>query len=200
MSIALILSLSNRLSSIGTSAFEFCKNLQSVRIPKSVIYIGNSVFNYCTKLSGIIVEEGNANYSSLDGVLFNKNRAELHTFPSGKEGDYSIPSTVTVIKPGAFIYCNNLTAIYFTGKAPIIDLNAFEETSIIIYYPSNDPTWTEDVRQNYGGSITWVKRDPEESQETDPHSDVISINYNSLSGSHKFYYDDLFFYSDNNIY
>ena len=62
---------------------------------------------------------------------------------------------VTGIGTYAFSRCTGLTGIYFDGSAPTFGNNVFGGvTAAAYYYP--DETWTEDVRQNYGGNITWV--------------------------------------------
>ena len=38
------------------------------------------------------------------------------------------------------------------------------------YYPAGNPTWTENVMQNYGGDITWVAYDP--NAPVNPFTDV----------------------------
>jgi len=41
----------NKVVSIGNSAFGFCVNLESIIIPESVAYLGESVFTLCRKLT-----------------------------------------------------------------------------------------------------------------------------------------------------
>ena len=70
-----------------------------------------------------------------------------------------IPAAVTYIGYDAFSLCNGLKRVYFEGSAPEIDRNAFDEATMTAYYPPNDESWTEDVRKNYGGTITWLTAD-----------------------------------------
>ena len=44
----------------------------SVTIPDSVTSIGDYAFYNCSSLASITVDAGNLNYSSIEGVLFNK--------------------------------------------------------------------------------------------------------------------------------
>jgi len=67
---------------------------------------------------------------------------------------------VTRIGYEAFYGCN-LGQIRFQGSAPEIAQDAFTDVTTTAYYPAGDPTWTEAVRQNYGGDITWVAYGPE---------------------------------------
>ena len=60
------------VTSIGDSAFYNCASLTSVTIPDSVTSIDDWTFSSCTSLTSIEVSGNNKNYSSADGVLFNK--------------------------------------------------------------------------------------------------------------------------------
>ena len=52
------------------------------------------------------------NYSDIDGVLFNKEKTLLHTYPADKTGaNYTIPDSVTSIGRGSFFQCTSLTSI-----------------------------------------------------------------------------------------
>lgn len=76
------------VTSIEDSAFEDCDLLTSITIPDSVTSIGICAFCSCNLLTGINVDAANQNYSSIDGVLFNKNATELICYPGGKSGLY----------------------------------------------------------------------------------------------------------------
>ncbi|MBR2476335.1 MAG: leucine-rich repeat domain-containing protein, partial [Bacteroidaceae bacterium] len=75
------ITIPNSVTSIGNSAFYNCSGLTSITIPNSVTSIGNSAFNSCSKLTEINVDLENSNFSSIDGVLFNKDKTELIKFP-----------------------------------------------------------------------------------------------------------------------
>lgn len=58
--------------------------LTSVTISSGVSSIGQSAFHGCTALSAINVDADNKNYSSADGVLFDKERSSLIRYPSAR--------------------------------------------------------------------------------------------------------------------
>ena len=103
--------ISNGVTSIGHNAFSNCIALTSISIPDSVSSIGEYVFAYCRKLTNISVSGGNSNYSSENGVLFNKNKTKLIVCPCGKQGKYTIPDGVKTVESYAFAYCVGLTSI-----------------------------------------------------------------------------------------
>ncbi|MGX8692740.1 MAG: leucine-rich repeat protein [Clostridia bacterium] len=72
----------------------------------------------------------------------------------------TIPPHVTTIDSYAFSQCGNLTEIRFTGPAPSIGDYCFCNVRATAYYPADDASWTEAVRQNYNGTITWVAYTP----------------------------------------
>ena len=67
----------------------FCySGLTSIMIPTNVSDIVSSAFTGCDDLREIKVSSDNINYSSLNGVLFNKNRTTLIKYPGGKFGSW----------------------------------------------------------------------------------------------------------------
>lgn len=117
----------NGLTDIGIRAFESCISLKNIIIPSSVTNIGNSAFNGCYSLKSIEVAEDNSNYSSEDGVLFNKNKSNLICCPGGKAGEYTIPDFVTSMSSGAFSNCRSITKVVIPNTITSIPYGAFTQ-------------------------------------------------------------------------
>ena len=104
------LDLPDSVTTIGSSAFEGCSGLTSIALSEFVTSIGERAFDRCVAATGITVSASNANYSSLAGVLFNKNKTTLIQYTKANTvTDYTIPETVTTIGKYAFEDCRNLT-------------------------------------------------------------------------------------------
>ena len=119
------------VTTIGMWAFYNCSGLTTVSIPSSITEITlDHAFAGCISLASINVAEGNANYASIDGVLFNNDKTELLYYPACKTGStYSIPGTVTTIISSAFENCGNLTSITIPNSVKTIYHSAFRNCS-----------------------------------------------------------------------
>ena len=126
------------VTSIGNDAFRYCHSLTSIIIPNSVTSIGSYAFSYCSSLTSIKVNANNPNYTSSDGVLYNKDITILICCPGGKTS-ITIPNSVTSIGDGAFSSCSRLTSITIEANIPpTLGTSVFEDTNLAaIYIPDN---------------------------------------------------------------
>jgi hypothetical protein len=115
------------VTSIGIAAFDSCTSLSSVTIPDSVTAIESYAFYVCTSLTTITVDSNNVNYSSIDGVLFNKDATAIITYPAGKQSaTYTIPDSVTSIGDSAFSFCSSLSSVTIGDSVTSISDYAFQ--------------------------------------------------------------------------
>ena len=125
-------SLFTGITSIGDTCFVGCKSLVSITIPATVETIadgafGCGYFGECSSLVSINVPGESPYFSSIDGVLFNKDATELYCYPKGKsETGYSVPSTVKNIRNLAFHGRERLTNIEFPNSLESIGELSFE--------------------------------------------------------------------------
>ncbi len=97
---------------IGYGALGSCPNLTTVTIGSGLETIEAGAFSQSVKLTAINASAENNYFSSVDGVLFNKEKTEIVQYPSGKTGStYSIPDSVIKIRDGAFAQCSKLVSM-----------------------------------------------------------------------------------------
>ncbi len=144
--------LPKTLRSIGNEVFGDCMNVTSITLPDSLVFLAGSAFNNCAslpeitipsgvtsglgfttfcsgckKLTKIIVAEGNSAYSSLDGVLYNKEKNTILRYPCGNPASlFSFPNTISEVGVGAFEGCSYLASITMTENLRIVKNAAFK--------------------------------------------------------------------------
>lgn len=103
--------LPNSVMLIGEHAFCCCNSLTIVTIHENVASIDWNPFGCCKKLQIIGVVEWNPCFSSMGGVLFNRETMELVSCPRGKSGEYTIPTMVTAICRYTLGWCSSLDSV-----------------------------------------------------------------------------------------
>jgi hypothetical protein len=78
------------LTKIEENAFKDCKWLISITIPSSVKKIDITAFFGLDNLTAINVNPNNQNFSSQNGILYNKDKTILIKYPSGKTGTFKL--------------------------------------------------------------------------------------------------------------
>lgn len=106
--------ISDTVTVIGENAFSGCNSIQEITIPASVNKIDLSAMNNMRGLRYIDVAPANREYSSIDGILYNKEQTTTLLCPYAWENStYLTPETVTTIGEGAFpgdvLICFELT-------------------------------------------------------------------------------------------
>lgn len=118
--------LPSGLTSIGYAAFYGNSNISTIVIPSTVTSIDESAFRLMPKLSAINVNTANTSYSSQNGVLYNKDKTTLITFPQGKtDNNFTVPESVTLIEHFAFENNSNLNHINLPENLLTIGYYAF---------------------------------------------------------------------------
>ena len=103
----------SKVATISDNAFQYT-NFSSITIPASVTSIGDYAL-YSASVSSISVNSSNSNYSSNNGLLYNKAQTRLIQCPCCKSGSVTVPSTVTSVDSSAFYYCDAITSLTFSG-------------------------------------------------------------------------------------
>jgi hypothetical protein len=133
---------------ISPGAFDYSPaGIGSVTVPSSITGIGAGAFTSWESLMAIVVVSDNPAYSSLDGVLFNKDRSALLELPAARSGSYSVPRSVTSIGYGAFGLCSSLTMVIIPGSVTNIGDWAFEGCDSLqsVFFKGNPPNVSSNV-------------------------------------------------------
>ena len=104
----------------------YSPSIKSLVIGEGVTDLGNIYFTDCSSLVSIEVAAGNPAFSTIDGVLFNKDKTVLIQYPVGnKRAEYIIPATVDSIGAASFELCENLTSVIIPASVTKIGEIAF---------------------------------------------------------------------------
>lgn len=112
------------VTSISYGAFSLYDNIVSVEIPSTMVEIPSASI-HGDNLETINVNQNNMYYSSINGVLFNKDQTILLAYAGKSTTTYSIPSSVNVIDDYAFYYSKGVKNIIIPNSVESIGKSAF---------------------------------------------------------------------------
>lgn len=108
----------------GNSITRYASGAELV-ITKNIKTIENYAL-YHNNLGKFTVEKNNPGFTTVDGVLFNKDKTKLIAYPLNKtDKAYKVPGSVTEIADGAFAYSIYLEEIEFGSNLKTIGVDAF---------------------------------------------------------------------------
>lgn len=160
--------LEEGIEEIAGRAFDACSKVKEWKLPKSLKRIGPCAFSNISveefnipenvegiaaafisssKLARINVDSNNKYFTSIDGILFDKDGTRLIKYPENRDGrSYKVPNTVKTIDANAFIACKNLEEITIADSVEKIGDSAFYASSLQKIY--------------LGGGITNINNKP----------------------------------------
>lgn len=135
------------VKTIGTMAFYECNALREIDIPDQVEEIGQNAFDESRGMMNISVSEGNVNYASYKGILYNKDRTELLFCPDGYYGTVTVHENAKKIEDQAFASCQNITEVILPEELTTIGDGAFKVCAklVTINIPSSVKTIGEEA-------------------------------------------------------
>lgn len=161
--------LEEGIEEISGRAFDSCSKVKEWKLPKSLKRIGPCAFRNISveefnipenvesiaatfisssNLSRINVDSNNKYFTSVDGILFDKDSTRLIKYPENRDGNsYEVPNTVKTIDANAFISCKNLQTIVIADSVEKIGDSAFFDGSKL-------------KTINLGGGITNISNKP----------------------------------------
>lgn len=117
------------VSSVGDDVFVDNQLLTSVTIPSSVTSLGAYSFTGAFSLLSFTVHSSNNDFSSSNGILFNKSGTTLVRYPATKGSTYTVPETVTSIGSYAF-HKTQMTNVTLSSGVTNIGAFAFRDNSL----------------------------------------------------------------------
>ncbi|MCR4733977.1 MAG: RtcB family protein [Treponema sp.] len=119
----------------------YCINnwfVRSILLPDSVTDIDGSMI-FSPTLKEILVSETNPKLTTIDGVLYKKDKSVLLRYPQAKKGSFVIPDTVIEIGQSAFENCPMLESVKVPYGVKSVGENAFRNCSSLnqIELPEN---------------------------------------------------------------
>lgn len=144
--------LEEGIEEISGRAFDSCSKVKEWKLPKSLKRIGPCAFRNISveefnipenvesiaatfisssNLSRINVDSNNKYFTSVDGILFDKDSTRLIKYPENRDGNsYEVPNTVKTIDANAFISCKNLQTIVIADSVEKIGDSAFDGSKL----------------------------------------------------------------------
>ncbi len=98
------------VKSIGNNSFYNTGLSGEINIPSSVTFLGENNFKESANITKINIDERNQNYSSQDGIVYNKDKSTLLFAPDGVTiNNLTLPDSVRIIEESAFDGCKNIS-------------------------------------------------------------------------------------------
>lgn len=141
--------LPDSITEIGRQAFSYCDSLTELRIPAGVTQMPSDIIvasdkvrkiylpvglerieglRDCPSLEEILVDEGNPNLISRDGVVFSADGTILLAYPAGKKDKvYTVPEGVIEIGLCAFAHAERLTKVVLPEGVRTIGRGGFAD-------------------------------------------------------------------------
>ena len=155
-------------------------------LPSTVTHIETDAFEGCGNLMTITVQEGNAYFTSIDGVLYDMGLEELIRYPAKKSDPvYRMPDTLTTIRDNAMELNAYVEYVFIPSSVSYIGGFAFTGCSGMkeIVVDSDNPTYASISGVLYDKGITeliWYPKNRIHSTYTMP-STVSSVAEHALS-------------------
>ena len=155
--------------------FYKCNKLSLINIPSTLTEIeynnfGEYGFRTCSALRNINVESANPSFTSVNGVLYDKNQSKLLLMPTSNAAtSFEIPESITEIGRYALHNCKNLTSLTIPTSISKIGVGAFygctglqnvvyEAANLVKVQEGYVETYYENIfsHETYSNAVLWV--------------------------------------------
>lgn len=120
------LSIPNSLTEIGDNAFFSCENLKEITLGADFEALGADAFKFCDSLEKINISDENELYSSIDGVLYDKDKSTLLFLPPANTEEYTVPTSVTELAENCAITNSKLRKLVISDNVVTVGDGAFK--------------------------------------------------------------------------
>ena len=157
-------------SGITVLGYDFClglTNLTTLELSEGLREICSGAFSGCTALTEVLLPDS---LRYLGGNAFRGCNLEVAVIGGNLEQ-----------MGRAFTDCTKLQMVWFMGDAPEnFDDEAFQDLVIYALYPDGNSTWNEYSMRQYGGSVAWIRYDPETME---PLPDTVYWSFDEQTGT-----------------
>ena len=126
-----------------TPWFKDRADIRKIVVQKGVTTIGDYAFYGCENVTSVTLPDTVTQI----GKLAFYGCKDLRTL--------TVPDSVLTVEDYAFAKAG-LQSIVFRGSAPVLGAGIFAGLSAEVRYPAAAAGWTEEVRQSYTGSVSWL--------------------------------------------
>lgn len=137
------INLPESIETIDDFAFNFCRKLKHLQIPRNVNYIGAGAFAQCG-IKEFDIDPDNPYFTTVDGVIFTKDLKTIVAFPPISKTHYDIPFGTEIIGGGAFEDCN-LETVHIPDSVTRIETFAFQCSGLREVYLPDSVTEIGDI-------------------------------------------------------
>ena len=156
------LEFSNKITELSDDDFKGNTSMTSFTIPGSVTSVSGQAF-YNSGLENYAVESDHTAFAAVDGLLMNKGKDQLLSFPSGRKGtSITIPDNVKSIASNAIYKMSALEQVYV--DATDYDYETVVELSDNAFTAADGKTITyyiEDATQDFADADDEEEDDPD---------------------------------------
>lgn len=105
-------------------------DIETVTLSKTVTEVQRPDYWMDRTEKSYYVDDENENFTSVDGVIYSKDRSALFVYPIAREGEFTVPDSVAEIHGGAFYGCEKLSVVNIGSSVRTVGVQAFAFSSV----------------------------------------------------------------------
>ena len=118
--------VSEGITRLSDNCFRNLENLVSINLPSTLNTIGDNSFADCASFEDFVLSNDNTAFTTDGRVLYSADKSVLYAYPAMlQSSSFTVPQSVSSLKPYAFSDARNLTEITFPENCSITELPAY---------------------------------------------------------------------------